>query len=88
MGQEGNRRRETDGDEEKRSFSTLSSLREEKLRNESKCHGTENTPPSIPPSFPLCQRRAAGPREEGEEDYNTSQEAFKVKRQDSWRSPE
>lgn len=34
----------------KRNRSTLSSLREEKLRNESERHGTENTPPSFPSS--------------------------------------
>lgn len=32
------------------SSSTLSSLREEKLENESERHGTENTPPSFPSS--------------------------------------
>lgn len=32
------------------SSSTLSSLREEKLRNESERHGTEITPPSFPSS--------------------------------------
>lgn len=77
---------QTDG--ARRSSSALSSLREEKLRNESACPGTENTPPSvIPPSFPLSQHRAEG-RTERKEDWSSSQEAVRAKRQDSWRSPE
>lgn len=47
-----NRRRETleTRGKQMESSSTLSSLREEKLRNESERHGTENTPPSFPSS--------------------------------------